>query len=102
MTLSAMALRPPPIDPGVRGPGSGPTGEHITSWLSRMRHRRDLHPIMFGVYGDLVYHHCAGFREPLTRLDSADIRRRVAEIDPPDAERDDVRERLRQERAAAN
>jgi hypothetical protein len=77
--------------------------ERDVEWTELLRtNRRDLHPIMFGVYGDLVYHHGAGFRESLTRLDSADIRRRVAAIDPPAAERDAVRERLRQERAAAN
>ncbi len=77
--------------------------ERDIEWHELLRsNRRDLHPIMFGVYGDLVYHHCAGFREPLTRLDAAETRRRVAEIDPPDSERDEVRERLRQERAAEN
>lgn len=33
----------------------------------------DLHPIMFGVYGDLIYHHGAGFRLPLTRSELTDI-----------------------------
>ena len=31
---------------------------------------RDLHPLWFGVYGDLVYHHGAGFRDKLCRLDA--------------------------------
>jgi hypothetical protein len=29
----------------------------------------DLHPLYFGVYGNLVYHHGAGFRAPLSRRD---------------------------------
>ncbi len=27
------------------------------------------HPLWFGIYGDIVYHHGAGFRAPLSRLD---------------------------------
>lgn len=36
----------------------------------------DLHPLWFGVYGDLVYHHGAGFRmlEPMSRADAAHYR----------------------------
>lgn len=30
----------------------------------------DLHPLFFGVYGDCVYHHGAGFRDKLCRRDS--------------------------------
>jgi hypothetical protein len=30
---------------------------------------RDLHPLFFGIYGDLVYHHGAAFRQGLSRLD---------------------------------
>jgi hypothetical protein len=39
-------------------------------WLPILRsNRRNLHPILYGVYGDLVYHHGAGFRAPMTRRD---------------------------------
>jgi hypothetical protein len=77
--------------------------ERDIEWAELLRsNRRDLHPMMFGVYGDLVYHHTAGFRESLTRLDAAVIRGRLAEIDPPEDQRDTVREELRQERAADN
>ncbi len=31
----------------------------------------DLHPVWFGVYGDMVYHHGAGFRTPGCRWDGA-------------------------------
>ncbi len=27
------------------------------------------HPVFFGIYGDVIYHHGAGFRNPLTRFD---------------------------------
>jgi hypothetical protein len=32
--------------------------------------RNNLHPLWFGVYGDVVYHHGAGFRDKLCRLDA--------------------------------
>ena len=51
----------------------------------------DLHPLWFGIYGDLVYHHGAGFRTQMSRLDAstyshlpvplrnvAGVRRRIA------------------------
>lgn len=31
--------------------------------------KRNLHPVMFGVYGDVIYHHGAGFRKKTTRYD---------------------------------
>jgi hypothetical protein len=31
---------------------------------------RDIHPLWFGVYEDIVYHHGAGFRLPISRVDS--------------------------------
>lgn len=41
----------------------------------RMRRtsRHDLHPLWFGIYEDLIYHHGAGFRmlEPMSRADAA-------------------------------
>ncbi len=33
----------------------------------------DLHPVLFGVYGGIVYHHGAGSRHAFTRRDMADI-----------------------------
>jgi hypothetical protein len=35
----------------------------------------DLHPLWFGIYGDLVYHHGAGFRRPISRADAHRSRR---------------------------
>ncbi len=31
----------------------------------------DLHPLWFGVYGNIVYHHGAAFRKPMSRVDAA-------------------------------
>jgi hypothetical protein len=43
-------------------------------WFPILRsNRRNLHPIMFGVYGGLVYHHGAGFRKPISRQEIAAI-----------------------------
>ncbi|MEM0955684.1 MAG: hypothetical protein AAGI24_16200 [Pseudomonadota bacterium] len=40
-------------------------------WLALDRSNpRNLHPLWFGVYGDQVYHHGAGFRDKLCRLDA--------------------------------
>lgn len=50
-----------------------------TPWTQVLRsNRHDLHPLLFGVYGDVVYHHGAGFRSPLARVD-------VAALDPAQA-----------------
>lgn len=40
------------------------------SWTPLHRsHQLGEHPVFFGVYGGLVYHHGAGFRRPVTRAD---------------------------------
>ena len=40
------------------------------SWYNLTRtNKRDLHPLWFGVYGNCIYHHGAGFRKPISRLD---------------------------------
>jgi hypothetical protein len=45
-----------------------------TPWTQILRsNRHDLHPVFFGVYGDVVYHHGAGFRLPLSRADVAEL-----------------------------
>lgn len=39
-------------------------------WLPILRTNKvNLHPLWFGIYGDLVYHHGAGFRSPVSRED---------------------------------
>ena len=41
-------------------------------WTPILRsNTRNLHPLFFGVYGDVLYHHGAGFRNPRSRTDSA-------------------------------
>jgi hypothetical protein len=48
--------------------------ERDTGWTPLLRsNAKDLHPIFFGVYGGLIYHHGAGFRQPLSRSDVAEI-----------------------------
>jgi hypothetical protein len=45
-----------------------------TPWTSVLRsNRHDLHPVFFGVYGDVIYHHGAGFRVPFSRADLAQL-----------------------------
>ena len=44
--------------------------ERGVEWYPLLRsNKRDLHPLWFAVYGDLVYHHGAGFRRPISRLE---------------------------------
>jgi hypothetical protein len=48
--------------------------ERGTGWTPLLRsNAKNLHPIFFGVYGGLIYHHGAGFRQPLSRSDVAAI-----------------------------
>lgn len=50
--------------------------ERGADWYPLLRsNRRNLHPLWFGVYGDLVYHHGAGFRAGLSRLERETIGR---------------------------
>ncbi len=42
-----------------------------TPWSPVLRtNRRNPHPLFFAVYGDVVYHHGAGFRSPISRSDT--------------------------------
>ena len=39
-------------------------------WYPMLRsNKRNLHPLFFGIYEDLIYHHGAGYRNPLSRTD---------------------------------
>lgn len=47
-------------------------------WRPLLRSNRfDLDPLWFGVYGDVCYHHGAGFRPPLSMLAALDAKRAV-------------------------
>jgi hypothetical protein len=80
--------------------------ERGVRWKPLLRmNAKDLHPILFGVYGDqelgpLVYHHGAGFRgsHPITR---ADMRWAASKREPggPEGGYDDVLARRREENA---
>lgn len=44
--------------------------EHAVEWYPLLRsNRRELHPVLFAVYADLVYHHGSAFRETRTMVD---------------------------------
>lgn len=44
--------------------------EKQLEWKPMLRTNRvDLHPLLFGIYGDMIYHHGAGFRQPVLRAD---------------------------------
>jgi hypothetical protein len=44
--------------------------ENDIRWLPLLRtNHTNLHPLFFAVYGDVAYHHGAGFRQPRTRAD---------------------------------
>ncbi|MBW3545993.1 MAG: hypothetical protein KY428_10415 [Bacteroidetes bacterium] len=44
--------------------------EHNISWQAIYRSKSvDNHPIWYGIYGNLIYHHGGGFRPPIERID---------------------------------
>jgi hypothetical protein len=51
--------------------------ENEVEWRPLLRTNAvDVHPVFFGVYGELVYHHGAAFRTPMTRRDALAYRDR--------------------------
>lgn len=45
--------------------------EHKINWYPMVRsNTKDLHPLLFGVYDNLIYHHGAGFRDAVLRVDN--------------------------------
>jgi hypothetical protein len=54
------------------------------AWTPLLRSNlRDLHPVLFGCYGNLVYHHGAGFRRVVTRRDEFELQQRVEALPLP-------------------
>jgi hypothetical protein len=48
--------------------------ENGIEWYPMLRsNKRNLHPLLFGLYEDLVYHHGAAFRKPSTTIDRVRI-----------------------------
>jgi hypothetical protein len=44
-------------------------------WHPLLRsNKRNLHPVLFGIYEDVVYHHAAGFRAAKTRADARGLK----------------------------
>jgi hypothetical protein len=37
----------------------------------RRSNKLDIHPLFFGIYDDVIYHHGAGFRDPISRIELA-------------------------------
>ena len=73
-------------------------------WM-RMRRTnvRELHPLFFGVYGHLVYHHGAGFRLPvMSPLDYREIEQAMAASGVEGDQRAELEQRLERERASRN
>jgi hypothetical protein len=43
---------------------------HHVSWHAMLRsNKSNLHPLWFGIYADVIYHHGAGYRSPVSRID---------------------------------
>jgi hypothetical protein len=72
-------------------------------WLPlRRTNVRNLHPVLFGVYADLVYHHGAGFRRTLTRVDFIEIEEEVRRRAGDGETVEELRERLTREHMKRN
>jgi hypothetical protein len=78
-----------PVWPGVNGNRVSDVGANLlraltlseTPWVQLLRtNGSGLHPLFFGIYGDIVYHHGAGFRsDRLPRTDRERLKSRAAE-----------------------
>ena len=52
--------------------------DHQVEWLPMLRsNKKDLHPLFFGIYEDVIYHHGAGFRIGLSRVSWHNKRKEV-------------------------
>jgi len=48
--------------------------KHELAWREILRsNKKDFHPLFFGVYEDHIYHHGAGFRIPISRVDHGTV-----------------------------
>jgi hypothetical protein len=78
-----------PVFPAVRGRGVSDVGANLlrtlelsgVPWVPLLRtNGSHVHPLYFGIYGEIVYHHGAGFRDGgLSRVDSHLMRTRALE-----------------------
>jgi hypothetical protein len=79
---------PGPVWPGVQGRRVSDVGANLlralelseTPWVQLLRtNGSKLHPVFFAVYGEIVYHHGAGFRgEALSRSDLQKVKAEAA------------------------
>lgn len=78
-------------DPWQHGGGGGPRdygyqlGVHLAKnklpWEPLLRtNTKDIHPVFFGVYGDIAYHHGCGFRVPRTYRDRVDAKESLDKV----------------------
>jgi hypothetical protein len=75
-------------------------------WLPlRRTNKTNLHPLLFGIYGDAIYHHGAGFRTPTSRSDWANVksgsRHRILSMIIPGYKKK-ARQKLREKVASRN
>ncbi len=77
--------------PGVRGERISDVGGNLlrrlelteTPWVEVLRsNRRELDPICFAVYGDTIYHHGAGSRDPGSRMGNLSPAHRASAPEP--------------------
>jgi hypothetical protein len=48
------------------------------AWFPLLRsNKKNLHPVFFGIYGGVIYHHGAGFRKPYSRADKVGLQRMI-------------------------
>ena len=58
------------IDPGGRMLET--LNQKSIIWGKMLRSNKlDIHPLFFGIYDDVIYHHGAGFRDPISRIEMA-------------------------------
>jgi hypothetical protein len=56
----------------------GILNNHNINWLELLRsNHKNLHPIFFGIYGEIVYHHGAGFRPNTSLFDRLKAEKKV-------------------------
>lgn len=52
------------------------------NWYPMLRSNKvNSHPLLFGIYDNMVYHHGSGFRSPMSRLDRMECRRSGVSLD---------------------
>lgn len=79
----------------VKGPG-GKLQEILLDrrieWMPLLRtNTRNIHPLLFGIYGNLIYHHGEGFRGSLTSKDRAQVLKSAFQRSPRTSNKNQLR-----------